>query len=117
MPWQPPNLTVRWGAYSKPDGEEQAQLVTATLALLGADHAAVVTREIVLEKLRGAGVLDIESVQAVIEALDKEKADAEAKAVADADRELDHSLALADGTAKAKVAAAGVGAPPKGPPK
>lgn len=88
MPWQPPSLTVQWGPYSKPDGEEQQQIVTATMALLGKEGARIATRELVLEKLRTAGVLDFESIEAVTKALDEEQDAADEKARENAKNQL-----------------------------
>jgi hypothetical protein len=116
MPWQPPSLTVKWGPYRKPDPEEQLQAVQAVEAAMGAPTKLLTVR-IALEKLRDAGFINADNLEAVIDELKKEQAEADAKANADADRQLDDAIAIADATAKAKARTAGGGAPPKGPPK
>lgn len=116
MPWQPPSLTVKWGPYRKPSPEEQLQAAQAVEALLGAPTKLLTTR-IALEKLRDAGVIDADNLEAVLDELKKEQEEADKKAEADAAREVDNAIAVANATAKAKADAAGAGAPPKGPPR
>ena len=103
MPWQPPSLTVKWGPYSKPDGEEQQQLVTATMALLGKEGGRVATTKLVIEKLRTAGVLDIDNLQALLDELEKEQADADEKARANAKNQLDDAAAVEVETEKKRA--------------
>lgn len=116
MPWQAPSLTVKWGAYRKPDPEEQLQTVQAVMAAMGAPTKLLPVR-VALEKLRDGGVLDADNLQAVLDELKKEQAEADAKAEKDADRQVDDAIAIADATAKAKAGATGGGTPPKGPAK
>lgn len=73
MPWQPPSLTLQWGAYVKPDEQSQLFMVQAVQAALGGSGGtAVITKRMALEKLNQAGVFDIENVSAVLDALDEE---------------------------------------------
>lgn len=73
MPWQPPSLTLRWGSYVKPDEQSQLYMVQAVQgALGGSGGVAVITKRIALEKLKQAGVFEIENVSAVLESLDEE---------------------------------------------
>jgi len=116
MPWQAPSLSVRWGAYSKPDPAEQLQTVQAVQAGMGTPTKLLTIRG-ALEKLRDSGYLAVDNLEAVIDELKKEQAEADAKAEADADRQVSDSIAIADATAKAKAGAAGGGPPPKGFPK
>lgn len=81
MPWQPPSLTLRWGAYTKPDEQAQLYMVQAVQgALGGAGGKQIITKRIGLEKLKQAGVFEIENVSAVLDAVDEESQ----KALADA---------------------------------
>ncbi len=116
MPWQAPSLTVKWGAYTKPDPEEQLQTVQAVQQAMGTPTKLLPVRT-ALEKLRDAGFIGADNLEAVLDELEKEQAEADAKAEADADRQLNDAVAIADATAKAKAGAAGGGAPPKGPPR
>lgn len=110
MPWQAPSLTAKWGPYRKPDPEEQAQMATAVETLLGTPTKLFTTR-IALEKLRDAGVLDADNLEAVIAELKKEQEEAEAKERENAESELNDAIALADATAKARAREGG-GKPP-----
>jgi hypothetical protein len=116
MPWQPPSLTVRWGSYRKPDPEEQLQMVQAIVQAMGGPTKLLTVR-LALEKLRDAGVIDADNLEAVIAELKKEQAEADAKAEADADRAVNDAIAVADATAKAKADASGGSVPKKTPPK
>jgi hypothetical protein len=73
MPWLKPSLALRWGSYTKLDGDEQQKIVDATLKSY---QGGLITRRMAVEKLKP--VYGIENVDAVLEALekeDKEKAD------------------------------------------
>ena len=73
MPWQPPSLTLKWGAYVKPDEQSQLFMVQGVQAALGGSGGtAIITKRIALEKLKQAGVFEIENVSAVLEALEEE---------------------------------------------
>ncbi len=110
MPWQSPSLTARWGAYRKPDPEEQKQVVEGVQLALGAPTKLLTTRG-ALEKLRDEGFIDVDNLEAVIDELKKEQAEADEKKKADAENELNNAIELADATAKARAKSAG-GKPP-----
>lgn len=76
MPWLKPSLALRWGSYSKLDGDEQGQIVDATIK---AKEGGLLTLRMALEKI--APIFGIENVDAVITALEKETADKEAAAI------------------------------------
>jgi len=65
--WNPPALTLKWGAYTKSDpDEEQKQITAVGLAL----DKGICTKRMALEKLRG--VFGIENVEKALEALEEE---------------------------------------------
>lgn len=104
MPWQPPSLTVTWGAYRKPDPEEQKQTVDGVAVMLGANKGVrIITREIALEKLRDAGVIDFESTEKVIEDLDTEQDEADEKARVVAENQLVDTAAVEVDTEKRRA--------------
>lgn len=70
MPWLSPSLSLRWGSYTKLDGDEQQKIVATSIA---AKDAGIVTRRMAVEKI--ASVFDIENVDAVLEALKLEDAE------------------------------------------
>lgn len=107
MPWQPPSLTVRWGPYRAPSPEEQKQAIDGVMSLLGGGGSAgsttgtkIITREMALEKLKSEGVIEFESTEAVIQALEDEQAEADEKARADAKNALADAAAIQVDTAK-----------------
>lgn len=107
MPWQPPSLAVNWGPYRAPDPEEQKAAIDGVMTLLGGAGAAgsttgtkIITRAMALEKLQSEGVLDFESVEAVLEALDEEQEEADEKAREDAKNALADAAAIEVDTAK-----------------
>jgi hypothetical protein len=115
MPWQPPSLSVRWGAYQKPDAEEQTKTVQAVEGALGANKGVkIITTRLALEKLKQAGVLEIDNVEAVLAELEKEQTDADNKAREDAKNQLADAAAVEVQTQK-RLAGSG-GAQPKGAP-
>lgn len=67
MPWLDPSLSLRWGAYSKLDADEQQKLVD--LAVKAKDSGIATTR-MAVEKV--AGVFGIENVDAVMDAIEEE---------------------------------------------
>lgn len=69
--WQPPSLTLRWGPYTRPDPQEQQQLVTAVVAAI---NGGLMTRRMGVEKLAADGVVVIENVGAVVEELEAQAA-------------------------------------------
>jgi hypothetical protein len=76
MPWLKPSLALRWGSYTKLDGDEQGQIVDATIK---AKDGGLITRRMAVEKI--APIFGIENVDAVIAALEKEDATNAAKAL------------------------------------
>jgi hypothetical protein len=80
VPWLKPSLSLRWGSYTKLDGDEQKQIVDATIQ---AHAAGLITLRMAVEKL--APVYGIENVDAVLEALKKEKKEKQQDALANAE--------------------------------
>lgn len=76
MPWLEPSLSLRWGSYSKLDGDEQVKIVTATIQ---AKKEGICTTRQAVEKV--AAIFGTENVDAVLEALEEEAADRAAKAL------------------------------------
>lgn len=73
MPWQPLSLTLKWGAYVKPDEQSQLFMIQGVQeALGGVGGKPCITRRMALEKLRDAGVFEIENISAVLDGLDEE---------------------------------------------
>lgn len=70
MPWLDPSITLRWGPYTRLDGDEQKSVVDLTVA---AKNAGVITKRQAVEKLSSAGVFEVENVEAALEALEEEQ--------------------------------------------
>ena len=68
MPWLEPSLSLRWGPYTKLDGDEQGIIVKATLV---AKEGGIITTRMAVEKI--APFFGIENVDAAIEAIEEEK--------------------------------------------
>lgn len=80
-----PLLFVRWPVpYVRPDAEEEANIVNATIL---AYQAKVITRAIAIQQI--AAIFNISSVKQAEEALDKEAAKSDAKAAESHARELE----------------------------
>jgi hypothetical protein len=73
--WHRPPLTLEWGEYFKPTGEEEELLFRGTLAAVG----ILLTRRKAVEKLRN--VLGVKDVEAYMRELDAEKAENDANAL------------------------------------
>lgn len=67
MSWEPPNLTLRWGAYFKPDPEDEQKLVKVCA---DAKDAGFITLRTGVEKL--SRTFGIENVDSYLEKLDEE---------------------------------------------
>lgn len=68
-----PSLRIAWGAYNKPEPEEEQQiLATVRLALGGGPGGGepLITKRVALEKIQP--VFKFENIDALIEELDKE---------------------------------------------
>ena len=78
MPWLDPSLTLKWGPYQKPDAEEQQAIATSVKTLL---DAGLITKSMALEKLKSAGIIDVENIAAVVEELEHEAEEAQQKAM------------------------------------
>lgn len=79
MTWQPPTLTLRWGAYFRPDPEDESKVVTTVIA---AKNAGLITIRSAVEKLRRP--FEIENVSQYVEQLEEEAEERQAKAVENA---------------------------------
>jgi N-methylhydantoinase B/oxoprolinase/acetone carboxylase alpha subunit len=79
VPWLKPSLALRWGSYTKLDGDEQQQIVDATIK---SHEAGLITLRMAVEKL--APIYGIENVDAVLEALKKEGEEKQKAALANA---------------------------------
>lgn len=102
MTWSPPNLTLKWGPYTKPDAEEQLKAVqTVQAALGGTAGVPIITMQLAVEKLRQSGVFDIDNVAAVIEELEAKAAEKKAEDEATAERDLDHAVTQIQAKAEA----------------
>jgi hypothetical protein len=96
MPWQPPSLSLKWGSYVKPDEQSQLFVVQAVQAALGGSGGTqIITKRLALNKLKQAGVFEIENISAVLESLQEE-------ADENANRELDAAKAALDAQAGAQ---------------
>lgn len=98
MPWLDPDISLRWGPYTRLDGDEQGKIVTMTVA---AKQAGLITKRMAVEKFADAGVFDVENVDATLKALDEEQAQ-------DDKREADKAATQAENDAKTLHAAAKV---------
>lgn len=106
MPWVDPGLSLRWGAYSKPDPEEQTAIVTLTQAALGgAGGQALITTRCAVEKI--AGIFGIEDIDAAVEALEEEQAARKEEEADAALTEQQNLHALANGTKPGGAGGAG----------
>lgn len=76
MPWLDPSLSLRWGTYTKLDGDEQQKIVAATVQ---AKDAGICTTRQAVEKV--APIFGTENVDAVMEALEEEADERAAKAL------------------------------------
>lgn len=77
MPWSPPSLTLIWGAYFKPDADDEAKVVASTKM---AKDAGLITMRSAVEKVRR--IYGIEAVSEYLEQLEAESAErAETQAV------------------------------------
>lgn len=74
--WLEPSLSLRWGSYSKLDGDEQVKIVQATIQ---AKKEGICTTRQAVEKV--APIFGTENVDAVLQALEEEAADRAAKAL------------------------------------
>lgn len=93
MSWSDPSLSLRWGPYTKLDGQEQQLVVTAAIS---AKKAGLVTMRTAVEKI--AGIFGIENVDAALVALETER-DENAKRALDQQATLEHAMnKLADGS-------------------
>jgi hypothetical protein len=96
VPWLDPSLSLRWGPYTKLDGDEQQKIVTAVVS---AKKEGIITTRMALEKI--APIFGIENVDAALHTLEEEqqKRDqaevAKATAQATAEQENLHRLAAA----------------------
>ena len=84
MPWLDPVVSLRWGPYTRLDGDEQQAVVTLTRT---AKDAGLITTRMAVEKLADAGVFDIDNVDATLEALATERVEREQRAMAAADEQ------------------------------
>lgn len=75
------HLSLRWGKYTKPDGQEENQIITAALACRKEKE---ITRRMFIEKV--APIFGIENVDAALDAIEKELA-------ADAEKQLTQTAA------------------------
>ncbi len=100
MPWLDPSLSLRWGPYTKLDGDEQAKIVDATLK---AKQGGIITTRMAVEKV--GGIFGIENVDAALNALEQEQQATDAreiaKTTAQATAEQDNLHRLASENAKA----------------
>jgi hypothetical protein len=74
--WNPPSLQLKWGAYFREDVTEQASIVTMTVA---AKTAGLITAQQGVEKL--APIYGTEDAEAVLDALEAEKAENQKNAI------------------------------------
>jgi hypothetical protein len=117
MPWQPPSLTVKWGPYQKPDGAEQAKIMELVQAGLGANKGVrILTRELAIEKLRDAGVIETEDIEQLITELDEEQGEADEQARKNA-KDLLVDASAVKPAAPAGAARPGGAQPPRVPTK
>lgn len=70
MPWLEPSISLRWGPYTRLDGDEQKMVVDMTVA---AKTAGLITTRMAIEKFADAGVFDVDSIDAVLDALEEER--------------------------------------------
>lgn len=72
MLWVDPSITLRWGPYSRPDGQEQGAIVKLTC---DAKTAGLITTRMAIEKLSESGVFEIDNVDAALKAIEEERAE------------------------------------------
>jgi hypothetical protein len=103
-----PSLTVIWGPYAQPDPTEEQAVVTTVRTAMGGGAGGgepLITKRIALEKLRE--VFEFESVDAVLDDLEKETQERADKAVKQA-----AAMAAVQPTPAPLVAPAKPSAPP-----
>ena len=105
--WQLPTLTLRWGAYFKPDAADDLAIVQLTAQ---AKDAGLITKRMALEKLQPT--FGIENIDQALEALEEEGALAKQEAADSMLAEQQNLHDLANGTKPG-----GAGAPGKAKPK
>lgn len=72
MPWQPPNITLRWGEYFKPAIEDEEKLVQMVAK---ARDARLITCRTAVQRL--ARQFGIDNVDQYVEALEEERVERE----------------------------------------
>lgn len=83
LSWSPPALTLKWPPYFKQDAADEKAVIESCKA---AHDAGFATLRMVLEKLRR--VFEIDDVDAVEDALEKEQAEKNAKALEQQEKQL-----------------------------
>ena len=107
--WQIPTLTLRWGAYFKPDAADDLAIVQLTAQ---AKDAGLITKRMALEKLQPT--FGIENIDEALDALEEEAAQRKQEEADSMLAEQQNLHALANGTKPIGAGAAG-GAKPKPP--
>lgn len=78
MTWCPPALSLIWGDYFQPDSDDDAKIVTLTAAALDGN---LITQRLAVRKV--ARTFDIESIDGVLDDIEKERAAKQAQLAAD----------------------------------
>ncbi len=71
MTWCPPSISLRWGAYFKPDADDDAKAVDTAIK---ARDGKIITLRSAVESVKGT--FNIENVDQYLEALEEETAEA-----------------------------------------
>jgi hypothetical protein len=101
MAWQPPSITVKWGAYFAPDPTEQKAIVDMVLAALGGgDGTPIIPLRAAVEKI--APIFGLENIDAVMEKLEEEAEKRRQEEEDKAAREQQQMHELASGATGAK---------------